>query len=546
MSWRAVGESAVLLEVGSLPAAHRVWAGLRRAALPGVLDLVVGAGTVLVTIDPLRCAPERVLRAAAEADELTPPQPRTVRIPVVYDGADIADVAARSGLSTVDVVRIHSGAEYLVAFLGFAPGFGYLTGLDPALQLPRRDSPRTRVPAGSVAIAGEYTAVYPNATPGGWQLLGHTELSVFDPGADRPALLGPGDRVRFEASEVEAGEFGAGEFEAGEFGAGEFEAGEFGAGEFGAGEFGPANSGRGESALIEVIEPGPRTTVQDGGRTGWAHLGVPVAGPADWLSHALANRLVGNPDGAAALETTLRGPVLRCNSTVSIAVVGAAVRIDGAEVHSGQSLIVASGQTVEIGETSGVRGYLAVAGGVQVDPVLGSRSSDTMAGLGPPALAAGAVLSTMDSGVRTRTLDYTRLPDRSGIVRVVPGPREDWFTTASRQAFYAKPYTAQPDSDRTGVRLSGPRLVRRIDAELPTEGMATGAIQVPPAGDPIVLLANHGPTGGYPVIGVVARADLPLLGQLRPGQGVRFVPVTRELALAAYVELLESLAASIR
>jgi biotin-dependent carboxylase-like uncharacterized protein len=298
--------------------------------------------------------------------------------------------------------------------------------------------------------------------------------------------------------------------------------------------------------MIEVVRPGLRTTVQDGGRTGWAHLGVPVAGPADWLAHALANRLVGNPDGAAGLETTLHGPVLRVDSPCSVAVVGARVFIDGAEVHSGRSLNVASGQTLEVGETRGVRGYLAIAGGLRVDPVLGSRSSDTMAGLGPPVLRPGAVLSTVEQYAQSRILDPTRLPDRAGVVRVVPGPRADWFTAASRKAFYAKPYTALPDSDRTGVRLSGPRLVRCRAGELPTEGMVTGAIQVPPAGDPIVLLANHGTTGGYPVIGVVARADLPVLGQLRPGQGVRFVPVTREVALGAYVELLESMAAAIR
>ncbi|HEX3814650.1 MAG TPA: 5-oxoprolinase subunit PxpB [Mycobacteriales bacterium] len=203
ISWHAAGESALLLEVDSLATAHRIWAGLRAADLPGVLDLVVGASTVLVTVDPLSCDPEGVVRAAAAAGAAPVAEPRTVEIPVVYDGADLADVAGRAGMSIEDVVRVHSESAYLVAFLGFAPGFGYLTGLDPRLRLPRRDSPRTRVPAGSVAIAGEYTAVYPKPTPGGWHLLGRTEVSVFDPGAVRPALLGPGDRVRF----VPAGEF---------------------------------------------------------------------------------------------------------------------------------------------------------------------------------------------------------------------------------------------------------------------------------------------------------------------------------------------------
>lgn len=298
--------------------------------------------------------------------------------------------------------------------------------------------------------------------------------------------------------------------------------------------------------MIEVVEPGPLTTIQDGGRFGWGHLGVPVAGPADWLSHTLANRLVGNSDAAAALEVTLRGPTLRFLSAVTLAVVGAPVWIDHTEVSTGRSLIVESGQTVRIGTATGVRAYVAVAGGLQIEPTLGSRATDTLAGLGSGRLRAGTEISTVDCRVEPRILNHARLPDRGGIVRVVPGPRADWFTDASVRMFYAKPYTARPDSDRTGMRLAGPLLVRSRKEELPTEGMATGAIQVPPAGAPIVLLANHGTTGGYPVIGVVARADLPVIGQLRPGQGVHFVPVDRTAAVTAYAELLRSVAGSIR
>jgi biotin-dependent carboxylase-like uncharacterized protein len=298
--------------------------------------------------------------------------------------------------------------------------------------------------------------------------------------------------------------------------------------------------------VIEVVEPGLLTMVQDGGRFGWGHLGVPVAGPADWLSHTLANRLVGNSDAAAALEVTLLGPTLRCLSAMTLAVVGAPAWLDGTEVSAGHSFTVESGQTVRIGTTAGVRAYVAVAGGLQIERTLGSGSTDTLAGLGPPRLTAGTGISTVDCRVTPRILNHAGLPDRGGIVRVVPGPRADWFTDASVRMFHTKPYTAAPDSDRTGMRLAGPLLVRSRTGELPTEGMATGAIQVPPAGAPIVLLANHGTTGGYPVIGVVARADLPVIGQLRPGQGVRFVPVDRAAAMAAYAELMRCVDGSIR
>jgi KipI family sensor histidine kinase inhibitor len=189
---KSAGEDAVLLELPDLASAHRVWAALRQAALPGVLDLVVGARTVLVIGEP-GADLVRVRQIASGADARPAAASRVVRIPVEYDGADLADVAARTGLSTAEVVRIHSDAEYVVAFLGFAPGFPYMTGISPALQLPRRGIPRTRVPAGSVAIAGEYTAVYPSPSPGGWHLLGHTDIRLFDNGA----LLGPGDRVMF-------------------------------------------------------------------------------------------------------------------------------------------------------------------------------------------------------------------------------------------------------------------------------------------------------------------------------------------------------------
>lgn len=283
--------------------------------------------------------------------------------------------------------------------------------------------------------------------------------------------------------------------------------------------------------MIEVLRPGPLTTVQDGGRHGLAHLGVPAAGPADWLSHALANRLVGNADGAAALEITLTGPTLRCGRDVALAVVGAAVAVDGSAAPSGRTLFVRAGQRIAIGRTVGARGYAAVAGGFTVPVTLGSRSTDTLSGLGPTPLASGDVLpvSTMDTPERM----LHALP-RSDVVRVVPGPRGDWVEVG---AFFGATFTVTPDSDRVGVRLDGPRIARSRTGELPTEGMVAGAIQVPPDGRPILLLANHAATGGYPVLGVVARADLPTAGQLRPGGAVRFAPIDRDAAVRAYADL---------
>lgn len=192
-----VGDAAFRIEAETSEQAHRIWAALRAATVPGVRESVVGARSVVVHVDPAGCDEEQLRRIAGAPDRLPPPRRHTVRVPVHYDGADLQEVAAAAGMSVDAVIERHTGATYTVAFLGFSPGFGYLTGLDPALQLSRRETPRTAVPAGSVAIAGEFTAVYPQRTPGGWHLLGHTDLAVFDPEREPPALLAPGDTVRF-------------------------------------------------------------------------------------------------------------------------------------------------------------------------------------------------------------------------------------------------------------------------------------------------------------------------------------------------------------
>jgi len=301
--------------------------------------------------------------------------------------------------------------------------------------------------------------------------------------------------------------------------------------------------------VIEVLAPGPLTTVQDGGRTGWLSLGVPTAGPADWLSHTVANRLVGNPDGAAALELTLSGPQLRFTSPALVAVVGAAATVDGAALPAGSAYRVPAGGTLLVGRAApGVRGYLAVAGGVDVPAVLGSRSTDTLAGLGPPRLAAGDVLDVPDLDRAPRTVAQGGSPatdpvsrwlggSSTGALRVVPGPHEDWFTPDAVRRLCGSAYAVTPASDRVGIRLAGPGLERARAGELPVTGMVSGALQVPPDGQPILLLANHGPTGGYPVVAVVATVDLPYAGQARPGQELRFGAVSRDDAVAAYADL---------
>jgi len=200
MRLRRCGTDAVLVELDSIGEVDAVRAAIRSADLPDLVELVPAATTVLASVRPGSNGLAAVRAVLDEVDLAHPPSTRAreVVIPVHYDGPDLDLVARTADLSTAEVVRLHAGTEYSVAFCGFAPGFGYLVGLPDALRQPRLDSPRTKVPAGSVAIAGDYTAAYPRATPGGWRLIGHTDIALFDSRRDEPALLAPGDRVRFE------------------------------------------------------------------------------------------------------------------------------------------------------------------------------------------------------------------------------------------------------------------------------------------------------------------------------------------------------------
>jgi KipI family sensor histidine kinase inhibitor len=197
---RVAGERGLLVEVEDLATVHRLHAALRELDPPGVVELVPAYRTVLIVADPGQAEALDDLAARLPGLELPPAEAvagETVEIPVRYDGEDLPEVAGLTGLEPEEVVRRHTAPEYTVAFLGFSPGFPYLVGLDPALQVPRRDTPRTSIPAGSVGLAGNQTGIYPTATPGGWQLIGRTEVTLFDPARDPPALLAPGTRLRF-------------------------------------------------------------------------------------------------------------------------------------------------------------------------------------------------------------------------------------------------------------------------------------------------------------------------------------------------------------
>ena len=265
--------------------------------------------------------------------------------------------------------------------------------------------------------------------------------------------------------------------------------------------------------MIEVLDPGPLTTVQDSGRPGLAHLGVSPSGAADPRAYELGNRLVGSRPGAASLESTLAGPRLRFVADAVVALTGA--------VHR-PAFEVAAGEVLDVGGYArGARTYLAVRGGIAVEPMLGSRSTDLMGGVGPPAVRTGDVLPVGDEVGEAAAATPDPLPDKP-VLRIVPGPRADWFAPDALEALTSRPWRMSAASNRVGIRLEGEPLAWARDEELRSEGLVTGALQVPPNGRPILLLNDHPTTGGYPVLATVVSGDLPSAGQLAPGDTVSF------------------------
>lgn len=281
---------------------------------------------------------------------------------------------------------------------------------------------------------------------------------------------------------------------------------------------------------LTVLRPGPLALLQDAGRRGHAADGVGRSGPADRAAHARANRLVGNDAGAPAVEVTLGGLAVRAERDLTVAITGAPAPadVDGDRAPHDAPVPLAAGQILRLRTPRfGIRSYLAVAGGFDVPLVLGSASTDTLAGLGPPAVARGDRLAVGTSRGSGEPPAATPLGDAVTALRVLFGPRDDWF--ADPAVLATGEWQVSPQSNRVGLRLDrtdpgGPALHRARLGEIPSEGIVLGAIQVPPSGQPVLFLADHPLTGGYPVIAVVVDDDIDRAGQLRPGQQLRFVP----------------------
>ncbi|HEV2062938.1 MAG TPA: 5-oxoprolinase subunit PxpB [Thermoanaerobaculia bacterium] len=461
---------------------------------PGLLDAIPGARTLFLTCGQGfdRAACERDLAGAAVTADATVAG-RAVRIPVHYGGAaalDLAELARGLGVSPEEVARRHAAAAYRVAFLGFAPGFGYCVGLPEELHASRLSTPRTRVAAGTLAIGGSYTGVYPADTPGGWRLIGRSAARFFDPAGDPPTLLLPGDSVVFEPVGEETPPAGDRAAIA-------------------------AGSRDGETPLFRVHSPGLFTSLQGAPGYGRGAFGVPAGGAMDPVALAGGNALVKKPSGAVALEMTLAGPELEVLADCRAAVAGAPMEaeLNGSAVGSARPFDLRRGDRLRLARAaSDVRAYLCVAGGLAVPPTQWQTLR----------LSKGDVVARAD--IRSAGTSWSPAGPRSadGTVRVVLGPQEDRFGSAGIAAFLSQPWRVSASSDRRGVRLEGDPIRHEGSAEIEPEGTAPGAIQVPADGRPIVLGPDRPVTGGYAKIATVEAADWPLVAQAGPGALLRF------------------------
>lgn len=503
----ACGDLAFLVELEHLDEVLNLHAALTAAAPSGMVECVAAAKTVLVqAISPVAASELAQFVRELQVEDRSHDDAREVRLPVCYDGEDLQQVATMLGWSTDQLIDWHTSTTWTAAFGGFAPGFTYCIAAGP--DIARRDTPRIQVPPGAVGLAGQYSAVYPRQTPGGWQLIGHCGEPMFDEQRTPPALIAPGDQVRYEAIREHI-ELPAPPSQPCE----------------------PVDYG------VEVAQTGIQTLLQDQGRAGNADIGVCESGAMDRRSARRANLLVGNDPQAAVLEHLLGGLQLRARGDLVLAVTGAEceVVVTGAHLapgvkeyrpHLNAPFALLDGQTLRLGApTRGVRSYVAVRGGFTGTRVLGSVATDLLSGLGPAPLRAGDVLAAREPTWPHIVADpktAPALPRTELAVSVILGPRDDWFSAENIDLLLSQAWEVTERSNRIGLRLSGTPLGAHGRGELASEGTVAGAIQIPPDGMPVLFMRDHPVTGGYPVIGVVNHNDLDQLAQLGAGARIRF------------------------
>ena len=500
---------------------------LTHARLDAVVEWVPAYASVVIWYDPDRADYAKMTACLTEVLKSCEPMAisevdSVIEIPVCYGGTygpDLAHVAAHNRLSEEAVVEIHSGSDYRIHMFGFMPGFPYLGGMSEAIATPRQVTPRLKIPAGSVGIAGKQTGVYPSDSPGGWQLIGRTPLKLFDSTHREPVLLKSSQRVRFiPISESEFMKF-----------------------QETASSKAPSEA-RHKTLRpgMTVVQPGFMTTIQDFGRFGYQASGVSVSGAMDLEAMACANLLVGNRSTLACMEVTFAGPIIRFDASMAIAITGADLSptINGGKVEMNRTLYINQGETLRFGAVKyGFRAYVAVEGGFDVAETLSSCSTDVkskIGGVAGRAIRAGDVLTNgfiervVPSGIRTLPENWCYQPqvEAATTVRVILGPEADAFTAAGIWTFLNRAFTVTTACDRMGVRLEGPEIDHAGAPDILSSGLCPGTIQVAGNGQPIVLMSDCQTTGGYTRIGCAASIDLKWLAQAKPGDRIRFEAIS--------------------
>ncbi|EFA22100.1 conserved hypothetical protein TIGR00370 [Bifidobacterium gallicum DSM 20093 = LMG 11596] len=513
-------------------------------ALRHVRLLLPAARTVFVEFDALRTTADAVAQAirSINVDASGQRAHRQITVPVCYNGEDLDDVAQLLHCSVQHLVERHMAQPWRVAFAGFAPGFNYLTGGNALFDVPRRATPRLRVPQGAVGLAGTFSGIYPRESSGGWQLIGVTSLPMWDESHEHPALLQPGDDVQFTAVREQVHAQQPAPHDAASSATPLSVSTPSGSTSSPAASSASTPSAPSHATpVLTVIRPGLLCTYQDEGRHA-AQLGVTGSGAADRASFHLANELVGNAHDAVALEIIGAGAQFEALTDVTLAIAGAHVplSIDSDGQHTTlthpQAFLLKAGERLSVGEpVAGVRAYLAVQGGFAARRTLNSSSTDTMSGLGPSPLQPHDTLcvDTVDIRASTSVASCspaqprawsTSLPRPHAVTEltVTPGPRIDWFTKAGQASLFSQVWRVTAQSDRVGLRLAGEPLERTDARELASEATIPGSIEVTGSGLPIVFLRDQPVTGGYPVIAVLDDTSINTAAQLPAGALVKF------------------------
>lgn len=515
MRFLSVNADCFLIELASLEETLALYNKLQNTQLNGIKDLVPAAKTILVFFNEIETN-FKMLVASIQSLKIDSGFERSgqeVIVPIRYDGEDLAQVAELQGLSVADVIRKHHESVWNVAFIGFAPGFAYMSSPDrPFTDIPRLTVPRKKIPSGSLGLAGKYSGIYPKDSPGGWQLIGTTSEKMWDLERKNPALLLPGMTVHFEdvthnpttvtvplqiTRTVE-----------------------------------PKQS----VPLFTITAPSLQMLIQDEGRLNQTNIGVGVAGAMDLSAMHSANRIVGNPTDTPVIEVLNGGLKAKMQHAGVIAVAGAISNIR-VKFADGQTADFASYQPIDLDEgdefqiqppTAGLRNYLAVRGGIDVEPVLNSASFDSLAVLGPEPLKLGDIIyqgQVKATNISVNEVGKTDLPQAGEVVEldIVMGPRTDWFEQDSIEQLCQQEWLVTNESNRVGLRLSGAQsLTRKITHELESEGTCIGALQIPPSGQPVLFMNDHPLTGGYPVIASVAKHHWDLVAQIPAGCRIKF------------------------